>query len=309
MAEGTPGSGAMPLSQWLLLLLLAVIWGSTYMLLGLALRELPPMTIVMLRLGLAAMVMAALVWAWRLTWPRSLSDWMPFLVMGILNNVIPFIAIGYSQLEIASGLTSVIVATTPLWTLLLSRAFVPGQRIGGLQIAGILFGIVGVGVLFGPEMLAGKRTTLFGMMLALLAAVSYGCAGAWGARLRGVQPVVSTSCQLACSALVMTVVAVALDKPWTLPMPGWLTVTVVLVLAVVSTALAYVVFYRVLAVSGGTNAMLVTLIMPPISIWLGILVLDETFTVRYALGALIIAAGLVVIDGRLPRAVARRLAG
>src|SRR5690606_37322567 len=99
---------------------------------GLALRELPPLTIVMGRLALAAVVMVAVVWAWRLDWPGSLREWMPFLVMGLLNNVIPFTAIGYGQREIASGLTSVIVATTPLWTLLLSRAFVPGQRIGRL---------------------------------------------------------------------------------------------------------------------------------------------------------------------------------
>ncbi len=297
----------MPLSQWLQLLALAVIWGSSYMLLGLALRELPPLTIVMLRLGIAALVMVAVVQALRLAWPVSFRAWLPFLVMGLFNNVIPFTAIGYGQLEIASGLTSVIVATTPLWTLLLSRAFVAGTRIGGLQVAGILFGIVGVCVLFGPEILAGKRTTLFGMMLVLSAAVSYGCAGAWGGRLRAVPPMVSTGCQLICSALVMAAVAVAVDKPWTLAMPGGTTVFAVLVLAVISTALAYVVFYRVLAASGGTNAMLVTLMMPPISIWLGIVVLDETFTMRYAMGALIIAAGLVVIDGRLPRAMGRRM--
>lgn len=297
----------MPLSQWLLLGLLALVWGASYVLVGLILRELPPLTMVVLRLGLAAMVMIAVVRACRLDWPVGASGWMPFAMMGLFNNIIPFTAIGYGQLEIASGLTSVIVATTPLWTLLLSAAFLSGQRIGALQVAGILSGIAGVGVLFGPELLAGRATTIWGMLLALLAAISYGCAGTWGARLRGVPPVLSSCCQLIASSAVMAVLAIAIDRPWTLPVPGAVTVLSVLGLAVISTALAYVIFYRVLAASGGTNVMLVTLIMPPISIVLGILVLGETFAPRYALGAAIIAAGLVVIDGRLVRyALARQ---
>jgi drug/metabolite transporter (DMT)-like permease len=309
VADGGRADGAMPLSQWLLLLLLALLWGSAYVFVAYALRELPPLTVVVSRLGLAALVLAAVVQAMGLAWPRGLAGWLPFLGMAVFNNVIPFISIAYGQLEIASGLASVIVATTPLWTLLLSRMLLPGERIGRQRLAGILLGIAGVAVLFGPEIVAGRQSTLVGMALVLGAAISYGCAGVWGARLRGISPIVSSCCQLVCSACIVGTLALVVDRPWALPIPSMATVLSLLVLAVVSTALAYVVFYRVLVVSGGTNVMLVTLIMPPLTIWLGIALLGETFAERYACGAAIIAGALLVIDGRLPRAIARLLRG
>ncbi len=294
---------AMSRSQWLLLVLLAVLWGSAYALVSFVLRELPPLTLVVCRLGIAALLLAGLVHWMGYSWPRGASGWMPFAVMGILNNVIPFTTIAYGQLEVASGLASVIVATTPLWTVLLSRVFVPGERIGALRLAGLFVGIAGVGVLFGPEALAGQRTTLVGMALVLAGAISYGCAGTWGARLRGVPPILSSCCQLICSSAMMGLLAALIDKPWALAMPSAAAIGCLIFLAIVSTALAYVVFYNVLAVSGGTNVMLGTLLMPPLSILLGILVLGESFAPRYAVGAAIIGLALVLIDGRLPRAL------
>jgi drug/metabolite transporter (DMT)-like permease len=290
-------------SQWLLLVLLAALWGSAYVLVSVVLEELPPFTLVMCRLGLAALVLAAAVWWMGLTWPKGIVGWGPFAVMAVFNNVIPFSAIAYGQLEVASGLASVIVATTPLWTVLLSRIFIPGERIGTMRIAGIVAGILGVAVLFGPEALSGRRTTHWGMALVLLGAISYGCAGTWGARLRGVPPVLSSCCQLICSSLMMGALAFAVDMPWRLPMPSPTAVACLVFLAIVSTALAYIVFYRVLAVSGGTNVMLGTLLMPPLSILLGIVVLNENFAPRYAAGAAIIGFALLLIDGRLPRAL------
>lgn len=309
MAEGARADVAMPLSQWLLLILLALLWGSAYVLVAYALRELPPFTLVLGRLGLAALVLCAVVLAMGLSWPRGAAGWWPFVTMGIFNNVIPFSVIAYGQLEIASGLASVIVATTPLWTVLLSRVLLPGERIGGWCLAGILLGVSGVAVLFGPELLAGRRSTLLGMALVLAAAISYGCAGVWGARLRGISPIVSSCCQLVCSTCMMAMLAIAVDRPWQLPAPSLAVALSVIVLAVVSTALAYVVFYRVLAASGGTNAMLVTLIMPPLTIWLGIALLGESFAERYAWGAMMIAGALLMIDGRLPRTLVRTLRG
>jgi len=295
----------MPLSQWLQLGLLALMWGSAYAMVAIALRELPPLTVVLGRVGIAALVLALVVWMMRLPWPRGPGGWMPFAVMGILNNVIPFIALAYGQLEIASGLASVIIATTPLWTVLLSRMFPPHEPIGVLRFAGLMLGIAGVGVLFGPEMLAGRPSTLAGMALALVAAISYGFSGLWGMRLRAVPPIMSSASQLICSTVMLTPIVLLLDTPWRLPMPTTGVWLAVVFLAVVSTALSYIVFYRVLAVSGGTNAMLVTLMMPPLSVMLGIVLLGEEFVLRYVLGAVIIGAALLTIDGRIPRALWR----
>ncbi len=298
----------MGLTQWLLLVLLAVMWSIGYTFVGFALRELPPTTVVLGRLSIAALILVVVVQASGLAWPRGWTGWWPFAVMAVFNNVIPFMLIARSQQDIASGLASVIVATTPLWVLVLTRLFRPGERIGATQIIGIVLGVAGVAVLFGPEALAGRGTLLLGMTLSLIGAMSYGCAGVWGARFRGVPPLLSSCCQLVCSSLIVLLLSMWLDRPWTLPMPGAPTIASLVALAVVSTALAYIVFYRVLAVAGGANVMLVTLIMPPMSLLFGIVLLGETFEPRYAIGAAIIALGLVVIDGRLPRAVAARWA-
>lgn len=291
----------MPLSQWLLLGLLALLWSVAYTFVGLALRELPPDTIVLCRLTLAAAFLAFVVWCLGIAWPRGISGWAPFAVMAVFNNVIPFTLIARGQQDIASGLASVIVATTPLWTVLLARLFRPAEPIGMMRMAGIGLGVAGVAVLFGPEAMAGRGHLITGMALVLVAALSYGCAGVWGARFRDVPPILSSCCQLICSSLIVLPLSLAIDRPWQLPMPGWATIGSLIALALLCTALAYIVFYRVLSRVGGTNVMLVTLIMPPLSIWLGIVLLGETFEPRYLVGAAIIATGLIVIDGRLPR--------
>ena len=299
----------MSLSTWSLLGLLSLVWSAAFILVGIILRELPPLTLVFCRLGLSALFLVPVMMWMRFTWPKGIREWLPYLVMSLFNNVIPFTLIARGQQDITTGLTSVLVATTPLWSVLLTRAFVPGDRIAPLRIAGLVFGIAGVGVLFGPEALAGQTTTLAGMAVVLVGAISYGCAGVWGARFRGVPPVVSSCCQLLCSTLILAPLALAIDTPWRLPIPGAATMASLVVLALFSTSLAYIVFYRVLATSGGTNAMLCTLIMPPLTIALGIVVLGETFAARYAYGAAMIGAALVMIDGRLPLAIIRGLRG
>ena len=297
----------MPLSQWLLLGLLALLWSIAYTFVGLALREVPPDTLVLCRLSVAAMILAVIVHRLGLAWPQGVAGWAPFAVMGVFNNVVPFTLIARGQQDIASGLASIIVATTPLWTVLITRMFRPGERVGIMRMVGIAWGVAGVAVLFGPEAIAGRGHLLVGMTLVLIASLSYGCAGTWGARFREVPPILSSCCQLICSSLIMLPLSLATDRPWLLPMPGWVTIGSLLALAILCTALAYIVFYHVLARVGGTNVMLVTLIMPPLSIWLGIVLLGEAFEARYLVGAAIIATGLVVIDGRLPRLLSRRL--
>lgn len=297
----------MSLSTWLLLALLSLVWSAAFIFVGIILRELPPLTLVFYRLALSALFLVPAIAWMRLAWPKGLAAWWPFLVMSVFNNVIPFTLLAYGQQEIASGLASVIIATTPLWTVILARIFVPGERIAPLRVAGLVCGISGVGVLFGPEALTGKQATLAGMVLVLVSAISYGCAGVWGTRFRGFHPVMSSFCQLMCSTMIMAPIALLIDAPWRLAMPGAATIWSLVALSLLSTSLAYIMFYRVMASSGGTNAMLVTLIMPPLTIVLGIAVLSETFAARYAYGAAMIALALVMIDGRLPLAMYCRM--
>jgi len=292
--------------QWLLLAFLSVLWGASFLFVGIAIAELPSFTLVLARVSLAALLLLPVLAAMGLGLPRRVADWQPFLVMAILNNVTPFMLIVTGQREIASGLASVLNATTPLFTLLVARLAIPGEMLDWTKLAGVLLGVLGVAVLMGPEALLGRSSSLAGMALCLAASLSYGCAGVWGRRLRATPPLVSAVAQLLCSTALLAPLACLLDAPWALPMPGARTLLAVLGLAGLSTALAYVVFYRILAVSGPANAMLVTLLIPVSGLWMGATFLGETILSRHLAGAAIIAASLLVIDGRLLASARRR---
>lgn len=285
---------------WLLLLLLSVLWGASFFFGGVALRELPPTTIALVRVAMAAALLFPLFKIRGGTLPTNLAGWLPFFVMGLLNNVIPFSLTLVGQLHISSGLASVLNATTPLFTVLVMASF-GDERLSVRRIVGVIIGLLGVIVLREPGIVQSDSET-FGMLLCLAAALSYGFSGLWGRRkFNGVAPLTSSTCQLICSSVAMAVIAAAVDQPWQLPMPGATTWAALIGLAALSTSLAYVVFYRVLARSGATNVMLVTLLIPVTAILLGVLVLGEPLTAREIVGALVIASALIVIDGRALR--------
>jgi drug/metabolite transporter (DMT)-like permease len=192
----------------------------------------------------------------------------------------------------------VLNATTPLFTVLLMASF-GDERLIARRIVGVLIGLVGVIVLRGPGSVQSGNETI-GMLLCLGAALSYGFSGLWGRRkLNGVAPLTSATCQLITSSIAMAIIAAAVDRPWNLPMPGATTWAALIGVAALSTSLAYVVFYRILARSGATNVMLVTLLIPVTTILLGVFVLGEPLSTREIAGALVIASALIVIDGRL----------
>ena len=284
--------------SWLLLLLLSVLWGGSYFFVGEALHELPPLTIVMARIVLGAVLLLPLLKPLGGALPTSLAGWFPFLVMGLLNNVIPFSLIVAGQTYIASGLASVLNATTPLFTVLVMAGF-GEEKLIARRIVGVVIGLIGVVVLRGPGLGSTPGQTI-GILLCLGGALSYGFSGLWGRRkLNGVPPITSATCQLICSSVIMMIIAGAFERPWQLPMPSIATWLALIGLATLATALAYIVFFDILARSGATNVMLVTLLVPVTAILLGTLVLGEPLTLSEIAGALIIAASLLVIDGRL----------
>jgi drug/metabolite transporter (DMT)-like permease len=228
--------------------------------------------------------------------------------MALLNNIVPFLLIVRGQQLIASGLAAVINATTPLFSVLLSRLLAPGERIAAEKVAGVLAGIGGVAVLMGPAAFMGETTSLLGMACVLAAAFSYGLSGVWGRRFEKVPPLVTAASQLVCSTIVLLPLARHNDRPWALPPPGARALGALVGLALLSTALAYIVFFRIMAVSGPTNALLVTLLIPPSAILFGSAFLGEVLLPRQLAGALVIGLALVLIDGRAAAFLGRRFA-
>jgi drug/metabolite transporter (DMT)-like permease len=221
----------------------------------------------------------------------------------VLNNALPFCLIVWGQTQIASGLAAILNATTPLWTVLLAHALTRDERINAEKAAGVLVGFAGVAAMIGPALLAEIGADALAQLAVLAAAVSYAFAGIYGRRFRamGVPPLVTATGQVTASTLLLLPLALAVDRPWQLALPGPTTVAAVLGFALLSTALAYVLYFRLLASAGATNLLLVTFLIPVSAILLGALVLGERLTARQLLGMALIGAGLAAIDGRLLR--------
>ena len=284
--------------DWSLLLLLSVLWGGAYFLAGVAVKALPPLTVVLARVSIAALVLLPLFWYAGHSMPKSLQAWVPFIGMGLLNNVIPFGLIFMGQTQITVGLSSIINAMTPLFTVVVMAGF-GEERLTRNRVLGVLMGVSGVAVLRGIGDPVDANQTL-GIMLCLGAALSYGFAALWGRRfLAGTAPVKSATCQLMCSTVILSVVVSIVDQPWQLPLPDVRTLWSLLLLAVFGTALAYIVFFKILVRAGPSNVMLVTLLIPVTAMLLGSVFLEEVIQLREVAGALIIAAGLLFIDGRV----------
>ncbi len=284
--------------DWSLLILLSVLWGGAYFFGGVAVKELPPLTVVLARVSIAAIVLLPVFWYLGYSLPRTFSAWLPFFGMGLLNNVLPFGLIFAGQTQITVGLSSIINAMTPLFTVVVMASF-REEGLTVFRVIGVLLGVVGVAVLRGFDGPIDASQTL-GIVLCLAAAISYGFAALWGRRfLSGVPPMKAATLQLVCSTLIITVIVCFIDKPWTLPMPSMEAIWSLVALAVFGTALAYIVFFKILVRAGASNVMLVTLLLPVTALALGNVFLDEAIQAKEIIGALIIGSGLLFIDGRV----------
>jgi drug/metabolite transporter (DMT)-like permease len=300
----------MTTTEWGLLLLLSLLWGGSFFFVGIAVKALPPFTIVAARVTIAA----ALLWlAAPLTGVSALRlgrQAPALLALALLNNVAPFSLLTWSQTQLASGLVSILNATTPVFTVVIAHLFTVEEKLDQRRLAGALIGVVGVAAMIGPELLGGFAGHLVAELAALLAATSYAAASVFARRFRrlGLAPIELATGQVTASALVLLPLALAVDMPWRLPAPGPAAIAAIGAIGALSTALAYVVFFRILAGAGAVNVVLVTLLAPATAILLGAAALGERLAARDFFGLATIALGLAVIDGRLPREARARFA-
>ncbi|NVK34161.1 MAG: DMT family transporter [Rhodobacteraceae bacterium] len=298
----------MNIQDWLLLVLLSVIWGGAFFFAAVAVKELPPLTVVGLRTGLAALSLI-LVLKWRgESLPFERHSIRAFLTMGLLNNMVPFSLLFWAQTMIPSGLASILNATTPIFSILLAHIFLTDERLAPNKLIGVLLGFIGVVLLLGGDIVRGQTLALLGMLACLGAAFSYGIASVYGRRFKqlGYKPTQVAFGQLTASTLMMIPINLLIDKPWHLAPPSNSTWAAILALAIISTAFAYILFFRILASAGAVNVALVTLLIPLSAILLGTLILGETLLPRHYAGMSLIAIGLLAIDGRVSSLFKRR---
>lgn len=294
---------AMGAAEWVLLGALSVLWGGSFFFVEVAVAEVPPLTLVLARVGLAA---AALTLAVRLAGqrlPGDLRGWRDLAVMATLNNLIPFTLIVWGQSHIASGLAAVLNATTPLFSVCLAPLLGREERFTAGRVGGVTVGVAGVAVLVGSDALGGLGVGVTAQIAVLGAALAYALAGIFGRRFAGRPPLVTAAGQLIAATALTAPLALVIDRPWTLPAPSLMTGLAIVALALVSTALAYVIYFRVLATAGATNILLVTLLVPVTASLLGVGILGERLAPSDGLGMALIALGLIAIDGRAWRAL------
>jgi drug/metabolite transporter (DMT)-like permease len=276
---------------------LSLLWGGSFFFVEVALRGLPPLTIVWARVALAAVFVGLAMRMMGMGLPARRA-WPALIVMGFLNNAVPFTLFAVAQGQIKGSLAAILNATTPLFTVLVAHLATRDERLTRAKITGVGLGFGGVVVMMGGAAIAGD---VWAKAACLAAAFSYALAGVWGRRFRamGVPPLATAFGQVAASSLLLLPAWLLVDRPWALPMPGPDVWGAVIGIAGLSTALAYLIYFRLLASAGATNLALVTFLIPVSATLLGLAILGERLEGQHVAGFGLIAAGLLAIDGRI----------
>ncbi|MEO1091523.1 MAG: EamA family transporter [Pseudomonadota bacterium] len=298
----------MTATEWGLVVALSILWGGSFFFNGVAVQELPTFTVVVARVAIAGAILLIVLRVVGVALPLDLAAWQAFLAMGLLNNVVPFSLIVWGQHHVASGVASILNATTPLFGVVVAHLLTADEKATGARFLGVVVGFFGVALMMGVDVLAGLGSTALGQLACLGAALSYAFAGVYGRRFRrlGIPPLATATGQVLASSAVLVPLMLLVDRPWTLPMPSAATIGALLGVAALSTALAYVLYFRILATAGATNLLLVTLLIPVSAVLLGVALLDERLGPEHLGGMALIALGLAVIDGRPWRWLRRR---
>lgn len=294
-------------TEWGLLIFLSILWGGSFFFGEVALNDMSPFSIVLGRVLIATAVLHIIVRATGQKMPTSWRLWRLFFVMGAINNLIPFSLIFWGQIRITSGLASILNATTPLWGVLLAHLLTDDERLTTNKLTGVLFGVAGVTLIIGPEALRSLGLNVVAQLAVLGAAVSYAVAGIFGRRFKGIPSLVTAAGQVTGTTVLMIPLVLFVDRPWERPFPTPESWAALIALGLLSTALAYVIYFRLLSTAGATNLLLVTFLIPVSALLLGIFILNEQFTGWHIGGMGLIFLGLAAIDGRLFQGFGRKL--
>ena len=286
------------ITEWMLLVGLSILWGGSYLFMKLAVLTVPLFTIVLGRVSIAALALLIVLTISGTGIPKGRRIWLAFFGMGIFNNVIPMSLIVFSQNSISVGLASILNSITPLFTILVAHMTTNDERLTFRKLIGISFGIMGVVMLMGPELVDNFGVAALGEWACLGAALSYACANTFGRRFvqLGTKPMQTAFGQVVASTVILGPLVIVVDQPWTISDPGFLPVLSILALGLFCTALAYVIYFQILARSGATAIALVTFMIPPSAILMGWLALGEQISSQDFLGLSLIGVGLFSVN-------------
>jgi drug/metabolite transporter (DMT)-like permease len=285
-----------PLIDWFLLLVLAGLWGSSFLFVKIAVREITPATLVAARFVIAASVLSVAVRARGLRLPTSRRVWSHYLLMGLIGNAVPFTLIAWGQIRVDVGLAGILMGVMPLMTLLLAHFFVPGERMTPRMAGGFAVGFIGLVALLGPEALlelGGEASDLLSQVAIASAAICYAISTIIARRLATLNPLVSATTVMWVTSAIMVPAALWVDRPWNLA-PSAESIASVVWLGLFATALATILYFRVIQTAGPTFLSLINYMIPVVALTAGAVVLDEALVGTVLIGMALILTGLAI---------------
>ncbi|MCL4302982.1 MAG: DMT family transporter [Anaerolineae bacterium] len=293
--------------NFLLLLVLAALWGPSFLFIKVAVAEVPPLTIVLGRVGIGGLLLYGILRLQGRNLPPLGRVWLHFAFAAIVQNAIPFLLFGWGEQYIDSALAAILNGTTPLFTLLLAHMFTSDDRLTPTKTLGTFIGFSGLALLIGPSLLGGVKATTWGLIAVAVASLCYGIAIVYGRRnLRGLPPLVAPTAQLLLAALFVLPLSLVLEQPFNLPAPSWPALGSLLALGAFGTGLAFVVYYRIMEQTSATYVSMVTYLVPVFGVILGVMILNEQLGWNAYLGCALILLGVMIVNGVFRLAVWQR---
>jgi drug/metabolite transporter (DMT)-like permease len=297
----------MSLSDWAILLILSVMWGSSFYFTKIAVMDIPPMTLALYRVAIAAGTLAVLARAMGHSFPRDRKTWWNLTLMAAFNNAISFTLLFWAQIYITIGLAGILNGTTPLFGVLAAHLLTHDDRLSIGRVVGLLVGFAGIVLLIGPDLLSDLGTHVWAELACLVAACSFAIGAVLARRVRGYPPIVAAASQLTMSTVLLLPFVLLFDHPAAIMTASRPAILSMLSLALLSSALAYLIYFRLIARAGATNALIVTFLSPVSAILLGVVLLREAVDAHQLAGMAAIFVGIAAIDGRPARYIARAL--
>ena len=285
--------------DWFLVILLGVFWGASFLFVEILLEYVTPFVVVYLRVAIASALLLIYILIRNIKFQFSRGDLFNLFVMGLLNNILPFLLIAYGQQSITGGLASILNANTSFMTILLVALFIPNEKLNFHRTIGVLIGILGVILAVDYQNIFQLNNDSVGQYLILLATISYSFAGIWAKlKLQNLPPVVSAAGMLTMSTIFLSpyILSTHFEELSSLNLD---TLKYALGFALICTVFAYFIYFKILESTGAGNLLICTIIIPPSSIILNSIFIGEVININEILGLLVIIVGLLVIDGRI----------
>lgn len=287
-------SARTPVLEYALLLLLATLWGASYTFIKLGIASIPPITLIAARTVIAGALLFAVMRLQGVTMPRDGLNWRRFFIQALINSVVPFTLIAWAEKTVDAGLATILNSTSPIFAFLMTFALTRHEPVTLTKLAGVILGIVGICLVIGISTLGGLGRETVAQIAIVFATICYAGAAIFGRHFSGLHPLVPATGSMVCGAAMLLPLSLAIEHPWTLT-PSASSLAALLGLSVLSTALAFVLYFRLLQTIGSIGVTSQAYLRVPIGVLIGVIFLGESLSLAGAIGLVCIMLGVAAM--------------